>query len=403
MTRDPRSRLVTTAVVGVHAFSIGAATFAVAGIVGGVITACENVTTGLLRVETPTAPCNLTASSPVQLEQRITWNQVGQQGPTGATGATGARGLTWRGPYSPLTSYAIDDAVQHLGSSWVAIAPVTGGCGPAPIGNVCINAAAPPNPLFWNLLAKKGEDGAIGPSGPVGLNWRGSYVGSSSYAPNDAVGADGSSWIATAAIPPSGCVNPKVPSTCVFNNPGANPSWQLLASIGDAGATGAQGAAGSQGPTGATGPQGPAGAAGSSGPLYTKIFGGPNIELGSVNGTVGVQTEVAALNLPAGAYQVTATVSLINDASFVAQDNSRQVQCWLGGFPLGVNSVSSITIVPGVFGWGSLTVQGSFSSASAALHVPLMCDASSIDPDHSHVFAISALIQAMPVGSISFQ
>src|SRR5438093_821737 len=144
MTRDPRSRLVTTAVVGVLAFSIGAATFAVAGIVGGVITACENVTTGLLRVETPTAPCNLTASSPVQLEQRITWNQVGQQGPTGATGA---RGLTWRGPYSPLTSYAIDDAVQHLGSSWVAIAPVRGGCSR--------RSATPARPVHKEPLARR--------------------------------------------------------------------------------------------------------------------------------------------------------------------------------------------------------------------------------------------------------
>ena len=402
MTRNDRKRIISSAVAAVLAFSIGATTFAVAGVVGGVITACSNLATGLLRIETPTAPCNLTANSPVLLEQRITWNQVGPQGPTGATGATGARGLTWRGPYSPLTSYAIDDAVQHLGSSWVAIAPVAGGCGPAPIGNVCINSAAPPNPLFWNLLAKRGDDGATGATGPAGVVWKGAYSGSSSYLPNDVVAADGSSWIATAAIPPSGCVNPKVPSTCVFNNPGANPSWQLLASAGVAGDTGPQGPAGSQGATGATGPQGPAGAAGSSGPLYTKIINGQNIELGSVNGTVGTHTDVVALNLPAGAYQVIATIALINDASFVAQDNSRYVACRLGGFPVGVNSVSSITIVPGNFGWASLTVQGSFSSASA-LNVPLTCEAGSDDPNHSHVFAFSALIQAMPVGSISFQ
>ena len=400
MTRDPRSRLVTTAVVGVLAFSIGAATFAVAGIVGGVITACENVTTGLLRVETPTAPCNLTASSPVQLEQRITWNQVGQQGPTGATGATGARGLTWRGPYSPLTSYAIDDAVQHLGSSWVAIAPVTGGCGPAPIGNVCINAAAPPNPLFWNLLAKKGEDGAIGPSGPVGLNWRGSYVGSSSYAPNDAVGADGSSWIATAAIPPSGCVNPKVLSTCVFNNPGVNPAWQLLASIGDAGATGAQGPTGSQGPIGATGSQGPAGAQGSAGPIYSKSFGSPFSAAGSeIAISFTAPTEVIALDLPAGDYLAIASVTLWDDAAFIGQDNHRDVMCRFNfNSPVGlstarIESVSNVTVV----------VQEGFSSSSNPTHLAVWCDSLVGLASESHVFVQGATITAIAGGSFTQQ
>lgn len=92
-----RKRILSYAVVGVIAFSIGATMIVAAGIADGVITACENVATGILRIETTNAPCMVSgtpilARAPLLLEQRISWNQAGQQGATGATGATGPQG-----------------------------------------------------------------------------------------------------------------------------------------------------------------------------------------------------------------------------------------------------------------------------------------------------------------------
>jgi hypothetical protein len=83
--------------IGVVTFAIGATTIVAAGVSGGVITACENVATGILRIETTSAPCITTGNSlllrsPLLLEERLAWGQTGTQGPTGPTGSTGAKG-----------------------------------------------------------------------------------------------------------------------------------------------------------------------------------------------------------------------------------------------------------------------------------------------------------------------
>lgn len=81
------------------------------------------------------------------------WDLLASKGDTGSTGATGStgsqgiqgeKGLNWQGAWSAGT-YQIDDAVEHNGSSWVAIAVTT----QEPSG-----AASE-----WDLLAEKGADG----------------------------------------------------------------------------------------------------------------------------------------------------------------------------------------------------------------------------------------------------
>jgi hypothetical protein len=74
---------------------------------------------------------------------------TGAQGPPGADGSPG---LVWRGPWDSLTSYDAPDVVEYLGSSWVALGP-------------SLNSPPDANPLDWDLVAQKGDDGAAGQDG----------------------------------------------------------------------------------------------------------------------------------------------------------------------------------------------------------------------------------------------
>ncbi|HIN63814.1 MAG TPA: hypothetical protein EYM95_04180 [Candidatus Obscuribacterales bacterium] len=168
----------------------------------------------------------------------------GPAGPTGATGATGAQGaqgaqgnpgpegLVWRGAWNSATSYVVDDAVSHNGSSYIAVSP---------------NSNSAPPSADWNTLAAKGDSGG---SGSGGLLWRGVWSSSTSYAVGDAVSLSGTSYIAVA------------PNT---NSSPPSADWNTLAAKGDTGAAGATGATGPEGPEGPEGPQGPAGPTGATG------------------------------------------------------------------------------------------------------------------------------------------
>jgi hypothetical protein len=74
---------------------------------------------------------------------------TGAQGPPGDDGSPG---LVWRGAWSSLTSYDAPDVVEYLGSSWVALGP-------------SLNSPPDANPLDWDLVAQKGDDGADGTNG----------------------------------------------------------------------------------------------------------------------------------------------------------------------------------------------------------------------------------------------
>jgi hypothetical protein len=146
---------------------------------------------------------------------------VGPTGPTGATGAQGATGL--QGAQGPL----------------------------GPMG----------------LTGAQGLQGVAGPQGAAGtgFNFRAAFDNTASYAANDVVSYNGSSYVAKVAT------NPSDPA------PDSNPNWSLMAQQGATGPQGAQGLPGLQGPQGLigaqgligpmglTGLQGPAGPSGTSG------------------------------------------------------------------------------------------------------------------------------------------
>jgi Collagen triple helix repeat (20 copies)/Carbohydrate-binding module family 5/12 len=119
---------------------------------------------------------------------------VGPIGPQGLVGPPGPPGLNWKRQWNSSTAYVANDIVFFEGSTYTALQANT---------NV-----QPPGPGTWDLLAQKGDAGAIGSQGPVGP-----------------AGQDGA----------SGSVGPK-------------------------------GEMGPQGPEGPTGPVGPPGAAGREGP-----------------------------------------------------------------------------------------------------------------------------------------
>src|SRR5277367_5562327 len=84
---------------------------------------------------------------------------TGAVGPTGATGPTGPggpQGLTWQGTWSGATAYALNDAVQFNGTSYISIQASN------------LNHEPDTSPTFWNTLAQVGATGATGAIGPVG-------------------------------------------------------------------------------------------------------------------------------------------------------------------------------------------------------------------------------------------
>jgi microcystin-dependent protein len=82
----------------------------------------------------------------------------GATGPTGATGSIGATGTQYpfRGVWSGLTAYVVNDCVQYQGSGYVSI---QNGTNQAP----AIGGTA-----FWTLLVQMGNTGATGAQGNTG-------------------------------------------------------------------------------------------------------------------------------------------------------------------------------------------------------------------------------------------
>lgn len=78
----------------------------------------------------------------------------GATGPTGPTGPAGTAGvgITWRGAWSAIVTYALYDSVTLNGTSYVS--------------NVGSNLNhTPPNVSFWDVLVAKGDTGATGAAG----------------------------------------------------------------------------------------------------------------------------------------------------------------------------------------------------------------------------------------------
>jgi hypothetical protein len=69
------------------------------------------------------------------------WVQIAAAGATGAAGTNGTS-FTWRGAYAGGTTYAVNDVVSYLGSSYICILVSTGNL--------------PTNATYWSLVAQTG-------------------------------------------------------------------------------------------------------------------------------------------------------------------------------------------------------------------------------------------------------
>src|SRR5438477_5572758 len=108
LARALRARVLRYTAIGVVTFALASSTIGFALVANGVVDACSNDATGVLRLSTAAHPCLTTTTNPLLHETAISWNltgvagATGATGPSGATGPTGASGLTGAtGPSGP--------------------------------------------------------------------------------------------------------------------------------------------------------------------------------------------------------------------------------------------------------------------------------------------------------------
>lgn len=226
---------------------------------------------------------------------------AGPQGPAGALGAQGLpgqqgpKGMFWRGPWSALTQYFTDDAVEYQGSSYIAT-----------LSNV---GEAPPG-TSWNLISQQGTTG-----------------------PQGATGAQG-------AIGPQG-------------PPGPTGDTGSQGPQGPAGPQGAQGPPGPDGPTGATGSRGPAvfsARANSyvSGTMFAPVTGIATVT--SLEGDVETLAPNASLAAKDLSVKVTAAPGAAASVTVTLRDDGADtaVTCTVSGLSTTCNSAAaSATISAG--------------------------------------------------------
>ena len=212
---------------------------------------------------------------------------AGATGATGAIGATGPQGLAGAtGATGPTGAQGLQGLIGATGVQGPAgTVGATGATGPQGLAGA--TGATGPTGLQGSqgLMGETGAQGATGPAGTngTGFNFRNTFDASTSYAINDVVIFNGSSYVAIVAS--AGPSNP-TPDT-------NTDDWSVMAQQGAAGAMGAQGAtgtAGATGSTGATGPQGSPGATGAAG--ATGPQGVPGID--GATGATGAQGPAGA-------------------------------------------------------------------------------------------------------------
>ncbi|MEO8192130.1 MAG: hypothetical protein ABI682_17490, partial [Acidobacteriota bacterium] len=308
----------------------------------------------------------------------------GTQGTAGAPGAAGAKGLQWQNAWDAAVAFAKDDAVRFGGSSYISLvaanignqpdsspaqwsllaqqgtAGAAGALGPqGPVGATgATGATGPQGPLGATgsigpqgpvgatgstgatgpagATGSAGPTGGLGPQGPAGaagakgLSWQGAWSNSTTYASDDAVSFNGSSYVSLA-------------SGNVAQPPASAPAfWSLLAQEGATGATGPQGAAGSDGGPGAMGPQGPIGPTGSLGP----------------QGAVGPTGATGAIG-PQGLAGATGATGAIGPQGSVGATGSLGPQG-----PVGATGATGATGSQGAVGSRGLTWQGAWSNTT---------------------------------------
>lgn len=169
----------------------------------------------------------------------------GPQGPEGDTGAQGPQGET--GPSGPAGPTGLTGPTGPTGATGeTGLTGTAGPTGPAgPTGGTGNTGST----------GSQGIQGIQGTPG-LGITWRGEWSGSTTYAINNAVFWNGSTYISLAGSNTNH--NPETDS-------GVGVSGTWWADVAIQGATGPQGVAGATGPTGATGAAGTTGATGPTG------------------------------------------------------------------------------------------------------------------------------------------
>ena len=172
---------------------------------------------------------------------------------------------TSHSPWSPNTSYLVNDTVVYDGQIYINVQATVGSEPPSSDSShwalVTSSSQASPsvpdeNETVQEFSKLTGNDGEIGPPGPPGapgINWQGPWASNTNYIVSDAVSFDGRSYIA-------------IQATTGLQVPTDTNYWEVLAEKGSDGIVGAQGPIGPVGNDGAQGPAGPAGTDGAQGP-----------------------------------------------------------------------------------------------------------------------------------------
>lgn len=157
----------------------------------------------------------------------------GPVGPPGPQGPAGLQGPTWQGVWSTSKTYSVNDVVQFNGGSYISIRENN------------FNYRPDWSTGYWSVVAQPGENGeqgsvgptgSIGPQGPVGpqgpagpagpqgttglrgLTWQGTWSSATTYALNDAILFNGTSYIS-------------IQASNLNNQPDVSPTfWNVLAS-----------------------------------------------------------------------------------------------------------------------------------------------------------------------------
>jgi hypothetical protein len=173
---------------------------------------------------------------------------AGPQGPKGDTGATGPAGPS--GPQGVPGTSGLNFRGAYGATVSYALDDVVTFAGSSYVSSVAGNRGNTPGVApQWSVLAQGGTGGS---GNGVGVAYQGSYASTANYGLNDIVSYQGSSYI-----------------SLIVGNRGNTPSpsvaqWGVMA-LGAVGIQGPQGQTGSTGPPGLTGPPGPTGATGPTG------------------------------------------------------------------------------------------------------------------------------------------
>lgn len=224
---------------------------------------------------------------------------AGAPGNTGASGPMGSPGLgvTWKGAWDGVTVYAVNDAVESGGSSYIALD---------------MNSGNLPPSAHWSLFASSGTightgiQGSTGATGASGVSVLGVSVGADPlHCPTGGVRyttAAGDNYVCNGTQGLSGAQGIQgiqgnqgpIGPQGVQGLAGADGARGLQGLVGptgsqgaqgSAGSTGAQGVAGNQGIQGSIGPTGALGAQGSVGPTGSQGIQGVQ----GIPGTTGAQ------------------------------------------------------------------------------------------------------------------